>query len=156
MGKLVVILSVVGAMGCAAGSSPGQAAPKRDVHDSPRTRTSTASVASGGLKTSPTIRVRVGVVRVVHSVSGQARLRGTHLQGLDDHNRGVEYTWAENGEYRVEVSGRYRHSVLGAIVGNQRSTRLVSTVTYEELPDTTHHVSVPATHRLGAEHPGAA
>jgi hypothetical protein len=82
------------------------------------------------------IRLQAGDVRVVHVASGSVRLRGTQLQGVDDHNRDVSYAWSENGEYRVEVAGRYRHSVLGAVLGNQRGSRLVSRLTYEELRDT--------------------
>lgn len=55
--------------------------------------------------------------------------------GVEDHNRGLSHTWSENGQYRVEVGGRYRHSVSGAVVGDRRGNRLVSRLTYEELPD---------------------
>ncbi|HEX9579746.1 MAG TPA: hypothetical protein VF970_01440 [Gemmatimonadales bacterium] len=102
-----------------------------------RARTSTASLGPGREQTSPTIRVAAGPVRVVHAFMGLARHGGTRLEGLDEQNRSVEYNWTGNGTYQVDVPGRYRHRALGAMVGNQRGTRIISRLTYEELPDTT-------------------
>lgn len=112
------------------------------------TATSVASMGTGSEMTSPVIRVQAGDVRVTHTVPPGARLRATILEGLDATNRQVRYEWDQNGTYSVAVSGRYRHSVTGSILG-AGSLRIRSTLTYTPVADT----SVAAVDPLSAEVP---
>src|SRR5687768_13219506 len=107
------------------------------VHDTSRQRTSVARLRTGpqGERNS-TIWIRAGTVRVLHLAAGNARLRGTHLEGRSAATKDLALDWPIDGEYTVEVSGKYQHRVLGAVVG---SDELTSTLTYEELPDSARH-----------------
>jgi len=87
----------------------------------------------------PTIWVQAGVVRLVQSTSGSARLRGTSLVGRDSSTSKLVYNWTSDGEYTVEVSGKYQHKVLGAVVGNSMLSKVTSRLTYQELPDSARH-----------------
>lgn len=122
--RTTLLLCVVALLGCASGGSGT---------GGDRTETSIVSLRAGGSGPSPrTIEVEAGDVRLRHWVPSGARLRATVLEGLDEANRHLRYEWTMDGVYRVEVSGRYRHTVSGSIVGNDR---LTSTLTYTELPD---------------------
>jgi hypothetical protein len=96
------------------------------------TRTSIADIGGRGAAIPNVIHVQAGAVRVVHSLRGGARLRATTLEGLDETNRHLTYEWTIDGEFTVEVSGRYRHSVTGSVLG---SGRLTSTLIYTPQPD---------------------
>jgi len=81
------------------------------------------------------IHIVAGDVQVHHRVPSNARLRSTVLVGLDTENQHLRYEWNTNGRYPVAVSGRYRHSVLGAVVDIGRG-QLVSALTYVVRSDT--------------------
>jgi len=93
-----------------------------------QTQTSTVSLGDGFPRI---IRVQAGTVRVRHYVDN-GRLRVTTLKGLDAANRHLEYSWASDGEYEVELSGRYEHQVSGAVISGGR---VESRLTYQVLPD---------------------
>jgi hypothetical protein len=114
--------------GCAT-STPGA-----DLNRVGSTRSSTVSTSTQTDPTTRIIEVQAGTVQLRHSIPSGARLRATTLEGLDDTNRQQQYTWTADGEYSVAVSGRYRHSVSGSIVG---AGRLTSTIVYTPLSDTT-------------------
>ncbi len=115
------LLLVVSVFACATGS--GNPATREDD-----TRT---SVVSTGDAFPSFIGVQAGTVRLIHMVSN-GRLRATTLKGLDPANQHLEYRWTTDGAYEVEVSGRYEHTVLGAVVsGGRIESRLV----YRVLPD---------------------
>lgn len=106
---------------CATGGSDG-------VATGDDTQTSVVSVGDGFPRI---IRVHSGTVRLTHIVSN-GRLRATILKGIDPANRHLEYRWERNGTYEVEVSGRYEHEVLGAVISRGR---IESRLTYRVLPD---------------------
>jgi hypothetical protein len=114
--------------GCATGSPSG------DSSDRNPTRISTAYLEARGGSTDDVIRVQAGSVNVRHVVPPSGRLRATMLEGLDPANRQVKYEWTNAGTYEMEVSGRYRHTVGGSIVGGG-SQRIRSTLTYTLLTD---------------------
>lgn len=119
-------LATVATSGCAtSGGTEGSAGGEED------TTVSVAFLGSGGSAVSPVIRVAAGPVRLRHTVPSTARLRATVLEGLDEGNRHLRYEWDGDGSYTVAVSGRYRHSVLGSMVGGG-AQRLRSTLTYVE------------------------
>lgn len=121
--RIPILLCIVALAGCA---SAGVGT------DGDRTETSIVRLGSGEELRPRTIYVRAGTVRLRHWIPSGARLRETVLEGLDEANRHLTYRWTMDGVYRVDVSGRYRHSLSGSIVG---SDRLTSTLTYTELPD---------------------
>lgn len=127
--RTIPLLVAAAGLACATSPpEPGEQAPERRA-------TSVASVGTGGDRTSPVIRVQAGDVRVFHTVPSGARLRATLLEGLDATNRHLRYEWDQNGTYAVAVSGRYRHSVTGSIVGGG-SLPIQSTLTYTPMADT--------------------
>jgi len=137
----ILPLSVIVFAGCATGHSGDT---------SVATTTSVVDIGGGGVATPKVIRVQAGVVRVIHSIPSGARLRATTLEGLDEANRHLRYEWTRNGEFTVELSGRYQHSVAGSIVG---SGRLTSTLRYTSQPDGSELSSTcrpPVPHPAGA------
>jgi hypothetical protein len=126
--RMATLLTLIVA-GCA--SSGAQSG----LDGGPATRTSETYLGRDNLS-HPVIRVQAGPVRVRHTVPSSARLRATVLEGLDASNRRVRYEWDRDGTFDVTVSGRYRHSVTGSMVGGG-SQRLSSTITYIPLPDST-------------------
>lgn len=119
------LVFVFGLLACATGGGDGA----RTGDD---TRTSRVTVGDGFPRI---IRVQAGRVRVTHYVDN-GRLRATTLKGLDPANRHLEYSWASDGEYEVEVSGRYEHQVSGAVISGGR---VESRLTYQVLPDSLPH-----------------
>ena len=95
------------------------------------TEVSVVSVGEGFPKI---IWVQSGTVRVYHTVSN-GRLRATTLKGVDPTNRHLQYSWERDGAYEVEVSGRYEHGVLGAVISGGR---IESRLTYRVRPDSIH------------------
>lgn len=123
----VLALGITLLLGCTA-STPGA-----DLNRTGSTRSSTASMSARVDPTPRIIEVQAGSVELRHSIPSGARLRATTLEGLDDTNRQLEYQWTVDGVYTVAISGRYRHSVSGSIVGGGR---LTSTLVYTPLSDT--------------------
>lgn len=121
------LISAAALVATACASAPGEAGADGEGD---RLRTSTASMEGGGASTSPVISVQAGTVRVTHAVFGSARLSNTILEGVDDETRHLTYSWSRDGEHTVEVSGRYRHRVAGAVVGTDRRSRLTSRLSY--------------------------
>lgn len=121
--RIPILLCIVALAGCASAGAGT---------DGDRTETSIVRLGSGEELRPRTIYVRAGTVRLRHWIPSGARLRETVLEGLDEANRHLTHRWTMDGVYRVDVSGRYRHSLSGSIVG---SDRLTSTLTYTELPD---------------------
>ena len=92
------------------------------------TLTSIVSVAGGVPRV---ISVQAGPVRLRHTAFN-GRLTATTLKGIDPANQHLEYRWTSDGTYEVEVSGRYEHRVLGAVISGGR---VESRLTYRVLPD---------------------
>lgn len=123
------VLAVLGLAGCAT------AAPSGSVDPAPATRTSIVSFGSATGDMGSVILVQSGTVRLRHTIPSTARLRATVLEGLDPANRHLRYEWQRDGVYDVEISGRYRHTVAGSVVGGVQT--LTSTLIYTPLTDTT-------------------
>ena len=119
----ILPIGLIVVAGCATGS-PGDS--------DGATRTSIADIGGRGAAIPKVIHVQAGAVHVVHSIRGGARLRATTLEGLDETNRHLSYEWMRDGEFTVDVSGRYRHSVTGSVIGGGR---LTSTLIYTPQPD---------------------
>jgi len=124
--RTLALLVAILTSACGAGAS--------QEGDGPSRRTSEASFGTGRSETSPIIGIEAGRVTLRHTVPSVARLRATTLEGVDPHNRFVTYSWERDGSYEVEVSGRYRHSVMGSIIGSGVQ-HVRSILTYTPLPE---------------------
>lgn len=143
----VWVMGIALLWGCAATTA------NADSNNMVQTRSSTVSMSTRVDPTSRIIEVQAGNVQLRHSIPSGSRLRATTLEGLDEANRQLKYEWTSDGAYSVAVSGRYRHSVSGSIVG---AGRLTSTITYTPLADTTRASMtdrVRSAPRTGMEHP---
>ncbi len=121
----LTILVLAGCTGATATAGPGAGAAGPEAN-----ATSRVWIGTGASNADATIRVSAGTVQVRHHVPPTAKLGGTLLEGIDDNNRHLRYSWQADGTYRVDVTGRYRHRVTGSITGTSPGVRLESELRY--------------------------